>query len=369
MSTVLWWGRTEREYSRNRIVRQLFEDLGWQVTYFHPFSSQLGLLESFVRRLKRPDLLFVPCFRHRDIVSAAFWARKWRVPLVLDPLISAYEKDVFERKKWPSDSPQAERRKKWESRLFATGDVVVADTAAHARFFQDHLQVRYENLQVLYVSAEQPLFSEKPPPKPVPPFEILFYGSFLELHGIDVIINAAKKVNNPDVHWVLLGEGDMKQKMQVEASNYPNIHFESWIPYEKLSDRIARAHIMLGVFGATVLTDLVIPNKMFQSMAVGRPIITSISPAYKDSLEGSDLIGWVSGGDPVALADMVRSWLNTPDQLEKRGRETRKLFDRYFSMASLKIALKNIIEAAFANAGYDQHDSFNEFQGCESDDR
>ncbi len=351
MSTVLWWGRTEHEYSRNRIARRLFEDLGWQVTYFHPFSSQLGLLESFVHRIKRPDLLFVPCFRHRDILSAAFWARKWHVPLVLDPLISAYEKEVFEREKWPSDSRQAENRRKWESRLFAAGDVVIADTAAHARFFQDRLKVRPENLNVLYVSAEQPLFSEKSPPKSGPPFEILFYGSFLELHGIDVIINAAKRVNNPDVHWVLLGEGDTKKKMRVEAANYPNIHFESWIPYENLPDRIARAHIMLGVFGPTVLTDLVIPNKMFQSMAVGRPVITSVSPAYKDSLEGADAIGWVSGGDHVALAGMVRDWLNAPDQLEKRGRETRKLFDCYFSMASLKAALNDSIETAFANAG------------------
>ncbi|MBC2709910.1 MAG: glycosyltransferase [Desulfosarcina sp.] len=324
------------------------------MVYFHPFSSQLGLLESLMCRPKRADLLFVPCFRHRDISSAAFWARKWHVPLVLDPLISAYEKEVFEREKWPPDSPGAEHRRKWESRLFAEGDVVIADTAAHAHFFQDRLNVRPENLHVLYVSAEQPLFSEKPPPKPDPPFELLFYGSFLELHGIDVIINAAKQFNTPDVHWVLLGEGDIKQKMQIEARDYPNIRFESWIPYESLPDRIARAHIMLGVFGPTVLTDLVIPNKMFQSMAVGRPVITSISPAYNDSLEGFETIGWVPGGDPMALADMVRTWLNAPHQLEKRGRETRKLFDHYFSITSLKSALKTIIKTAFANAGYDQ---------------
>jgi glycosyltransferase involved in cell wall biosynthesis len=351
MLTVLWWGRTELEYSRNRIVRSLFEDLGWRVNYFHPFSSRLGLPESLVRRPERPDLLFVPCFRHRDISSAAFWAKKWKVPLILDPLISAYEKEVFERKKWPPNSAKAEKRRRWENRLFATGDVIIADTAAHATFFQDRLGVHPDRLQVLYVSAEQPLFSERPSPAPEPPFELLFYGSFLELHGIDIIIEAAKLLGDPDIHWVLLGAGDIKKKMQVAARDYPNIRFESWIPYEKLPDRIARAHILLGVFGPTVLTDLVIPNKMFQSMAVGRPVITSISRAYKDSLEKTNTIGWVPGGNPHALANTVHDWLKHPHLLADRGRDTRRLFDRYFSMDTLRIALNVIIEAAFAQSG------------------
>ncbi len=346
MPTVLWWGRTERDYSRNRIVRRLFEELGWEVSYFHPFSSQLGLLESIIRRPAKPDLLWVPCFRHRDIHSAAFWAKRWRVSLVLDPLISAYEKEVFERRKWPPDSRQAERRRLWEADLFGKGDILVADTSAHAAFFQERLHAPSEKSHVLFVSAEAGLFEPRPLPVSGPPFELLFYGSFLELHGVDVIVQAAKILNRPEVVWVLLGEGDMKEKIQAEARGYANIRFESWIPYETLPDRIARAHIMLGVFGPTVLTDLVIPNKMFQSMAMGRPVITSRSKGYADTLEGSDVIGWVPGGDPSALAGTVREWLEDPASLSQRGRETRGLFDAYFSPARLQAALKTIIEHA-----------------------
>ncbi|MDR3631775.1 MAG: glycosyltransferase [Desulfocapsaceae bacterium] len=349
MPTVLWWGRTERDYSRNRVVLHLFENLGWDISSFHPFSSQLGLLEAVVRRPRRPDLVWLPCFRHRDIHSAAFWARKWQVPLVLDPLISAYEKEVFERRKWPSDSRQAEHLRRWETKLFATADVLVADTSAHARFFHERLQVKPENTRVLYVGAEDGLFEARPAVNTGPPYELLFYGSFLELHGVDVIVKAAKILNRPDVTWVLLGEGDMKEGIQAEASRYPFIRFESWIPYETLPDRIARAHIMLGIFGPTVLTDLVIPNKMFQSMAVGRPVITSYSKAYTDSLEGSDIIGWVPSGDPQALADKVDNWLRHPDDLDRRGQETRALFDAYFSPVQLQTALQEIIVQAMHN--------------------
>ncbi|MFZ5570723.1 MAG: glycosyltransferase [Thermodesulfobacteriota bacterium] len=346
MPTVLWWGRTERDYSRNRIVRGLFADLGWEVAYFHPFSSQLGLLEAAVRRPSRPDLLWVPCFRHRDIHSAAVWAKKWRVPLVLDPLISAYEKEVFERRKWPPESPRAERRRLWEAGLFRKGDILVADTSAHAAFFQERLHVQPDKCHVLFVSAEAGLFEPRPLPEAGPPFELLFYGSFLELHGVEVIVRAAKLFDRPDVVWTLLGEGDLKEAIRAEARGYPNIRFESWIPYETLPDRIARAHILLGVFGPTVLTDLVIPNKIFQAMAMGRPVITSRSRGYAGTLDGSEVIGWVPDGDPAALAGKVREWLADPASLARRGLATRGLFDLHFSPARMKTALKDILDHA-----------------------
>jgi glycosyltransferase involved in cell wall biosynthesis len=346
MPTVLWWGRTERDYSRNRIVFRLFQTLGWKISFFHPFSSQMGILEAIVRRPRRPDLMWLPCFRHRDIHSAALWAKRWGVPLVLDPLISAYEKEVFERQKWPRNSKRAENLRRWEAALFSTADILVTDTSAHAGFFQENLQAKPDKMRVLHVGAETGLFESKPPAPPGPPFELLFYGSFLELHGADVIVKAAKIINRADIVWTLLGDGDLKEIIQAEARGYDNIRFEPWIQYETLPDRIARAHIMLGIFGPTVLTDLVIPNKMFQSMAMGRPVITSFSKAYAGTLEGSNVIGWVPGGAPQALADKVCDWLTHHEDLERRGRETRALFDGHFSPARLQAELKEIIDQA-----------------------
>ena len=141
MKSVLWWGRFDPEYSRNRVIKGIFAELGWNVDAFSPYTSRTGLLEAFVRRPAKPDLIWSPCFRQTDICSAAFWADTWKTPLVIDPLISAYQKDVFERKKWPPESARARRRKNWESNLLGRGNIVVADTPAHADFFRNVLQV------------------------------------------------------------------------------------------------------------------------------------------------------------------------------------------------------------------------------------
>ncbi|MDF1594389.1 MAG: glycosyltransferase, partial [Desulfobacterales bacterium] len=146
MPEVLWWGRCDPDYSRNRILRRLFDELGWEIRFFHPLASQTGGIEAFFHGLKRPDLVWIPCFRQRDILCAAIWARRWQVPLVVDPLISAYEKEVFERNKWPPASKAAEKKRLSESALFAMADVVVADTPAHAEFFRQRLHVRPDRL-------------------------------------------------------------------------------------------------------------------------------------------------------------------------------------------------------------------------------
>lgn len=350
MRTVLWWGRSDREYSRNRLLISLFRELDWTVDFFHPLSSRSGLLESYLRRFRKPDLIWSPCFRQTDIASAAHWADRWQVPLIIDPLISAYQKDVYERGKWPPDSSQARNRKRWESRLFALADSVVADTPAHADFFRDILQVRPDKLHVLYVSAEDELFTPLPFPEDTGQIEVLFYGSFLPLQGVDVIIKAAGLTADPRIRWVLLGDGDLRPVMEKHAAGIPHISFEPWIEYSLLPARISRAHILLGIFGVTPKADLVIPNKIFQSMAAGRPVITRYAEAYRETLAGSAVIGWVPPGDPDALAELVLHWTGDIGNLKQRGRETRTLFESFFGRKRTKAALRDLLDHTLTKA-------------------
>jgi glycosyltransferase involved in cell wall biosynthesis len=332
------------------LLIRLFEELGWKVDFFHPLSSRSGLLESYLRRPHKPDLLWSPCFRQTDIASAAHWADRWRLPLIIDPLISAYQKDVFERCKWPLGSPQALRRKKWESSLFARADIVIADTPAHADYFRDNLEIDSKKLRILHVSAEESLFTPAPFPPVKEYIEVFFYGSFLPLQGIDTIVDAANATEDPRIRWTILGEGDLLPQIKKRAAGNPRIAFEPWLKYIALPERLSRAHILLGVFGTTPKAGLVIPNKVFQAMASGRPLITRSAEAYRGTLADSEVIGWVPPGDPAALSHLVRQWSADSSKLKQRGLETRELFEIFFGHEKTRSVLNELVEQALTKA-------------------
>lgn len=344
MRTVLVWGRGDPDYSRNRIVVRLFSELGWQVRFFRPFSSQLGLLHSLWAGLERPDLIWVPCFRHDDIASASFRARKWQIPLVVDPFISAYAKAVLERKKYPAGSRRAEKMRQRETDLLGRADLVLADTRCHADFFVRQLGVRPEKTAVLPVGAEEELFYPGDWPEDQESIDILFYGSFLRLHGIETIIRAAALCRDLPARWTILGDGDLRSGLLQQAAGLANVSFEPWIPYGELPKRMARAHILLGIFGDTPQAARVIPNKVFQSMAIARPVITRTSAAYDGTIGGAEDIGWVEAADHQGLAATVRRWLQDPHQLCERGRRTRQLFETYFSQDRLRSILARSLD-------------------------
>ena len=324
----------------------LLSGLGWSTHIFHPLSSELGAIEAYCRRLKRPDVIWVPCFRHRDIASASHWASRWQVPLIIDPLISAYEKEVFERNKCDPDSLKGKKRRYREADLFSRADIVVADTPAHADYFNTELNVSLDKLMTLYVGAETDLFKPADVPHLKKPYQILFCGSFLKLQGAETIVAAAKQTRDLGIEWILLGEGDLKSDCMQMARGYDHIRFEPWLDYHMLPGRISKAHVLLGIFGTSLKADLVIPNKIFQAMAMGRAVITRRSKAYADTLNESETIGWVPAGDPMALAFLVKKWFEDPSHLIRRGEKTRELYDAFFSRSKLKDMLIKILETA-----------------------
>ena len=349
--TVLWWGRFDPDYSRNRILRQGYGKLGWQVVDFHPLLSPIGDLEANLRQLPRANLIHVPCFRQRDLAAAARYARRHRLPLLFDPLISAYDKQVFERAKFAENSATARRLKSSESGLFARANLVLADTDAHARFYSESLGIARDHVQVVYVGAEEALFKPDATPRALnDPLEVLFYGSFIALQGAEVIVEAARLYQGPPVRWVLLGDGPLRAACEQLAAGLPNLKFENWLPYEKLPDRIRRADILLGVFGATPKAQRVIPNKVFQALACGKPLVTCSAPAYPEPLRASAQSGltWVPPGDPERLAAAVRDLAQHPGALATHGAAALATHHRFFSEQKIREQLAAALAAVTA---------------------
>jgi glycosyltransferase involved in cell wall biosynthesis len=163
------------------------------------------------------------------------------------------------------------------------------------------------------------------------PIDVLFYGSFIPLHGAHTIIEAARIYQGPPVRWCLLGDGPAKPNCQKVAEGLSNVSFEDRIPYAQLPARIHRADILLGVFGETQKAGRVIPNKVFQALASGRPVVTRVSEAYPVAARQSEAMAWVPPGDAYALADAVAAWASEPTRLAARNQAAHGLYESCFA--------------------------------------
>jgi len=337
--SVLWWGRFDPDYSRNRILRQAFEALGWHIIDFHPHVSALAHWEVGLRSIKKPDIVWVPAFRQRDMTAAAKWATPRKIPLVFDPLISAYDKQVFERQKFSEGSEKARKLLRREKAQFDAADKVIADTDGHAKFFAGTFDIILEKITVIPVSAEENLFL----PKPVQPksdmLEALFFGSFIGLQAPAVIVEAAKLCTAP-IHWTLLGNGSEKAACETLAAGQENISFEDYLPYDQLPARIHKADILLGIFGATDKAARVIPNKVYQALACGRPVVTRASNAYPEETTG---LLQIPAGNPQALAEVMERLYKGRENLAERGAAARQYYEQHFSTRKVEDSLRSVL--------------------------
>jgi glycosyltransferase involved in cell wall biosynthesis len=70
-------------------------------------------------------------------------------------------------------------------------------------------------------------------------------------------------------------------------------------------ERLRHAHVLLGIFGTTEKAARVVPHKLYQGLALGRPLITADTPAVRDFFTPGEHLLTVPAGEPAALAEAV----------------------------------------------------------------
>src|SRR5690606_13038787 len=115
---------------------------------------------------------------------------------------------------------------------------------------------------------------------------------------------AARRSDPADVRWILIGQGQETARVQQMLDEQPVPHLTSipWVDYEALRAHIAAADIGLGIFGDSDKAGRVIPNKVFQILSVGKPLITRDSAGIRELVDdGAPGVYLVPPADPDAL--------------------------------------------------------------------
>ncbi|MGZ6728912.1 MAG: glycosyltransferase [Gaiellaceae bacterium] len=311
---VLYFGTYERDYPRNAQVISCLRGAGVEVVERHESvwegrrqSWQAGLgtatrlaaaeLRLLRRRQARFDVVLVGYPGHLDLAAARRVARGR--PIVFNPLVSLTDTFVSDRRRFRPGSLAARALAAIDQSAIRAADLTVADTRANAAYLAQLAGLPPDRIDHCFVGAEERLF--QPGWSPQEPFTFLFVGKLIPLHGLETMLAAAREA--PELRIRLVGSGQLEALLEARP---PNIEWVRWVEYDQLPGELHRAGAALGIFGTSDKAQRVIPNKAFQALACGTPIVTADTPAARELLVHDESALLVPPGDPVALAAALR---------------------------------------------------------------
>ena len=343
---VCYFGTYDVEQSRNNVIIQGLQQNGVKVLECHAKlwyntadkirSVRGGLfnpgllgraLASYLRLLRRHarigdyDVMVVGYAGHFDLFLAKLLTSLSRKPLVFDALLSLTETVVEDRGLAQRGWLLARLVYLVDKYACRLADLVLLDTEAHVRHFQQDLGVRPDKLRWVPVGADEVYCRGPSPVGESDPFQVVYFGQYIPLHGVNYVVEAAKLLEGrPDIHFELVGDGQTYAEAAslAERLRVQNVTFHrTWLSPEGLiAEHIVPADVCLGVFGDSPKARRVVPIKVFVALAMGKPVITGDSPAAREMLiHGTDAI-LCEMANPRALAQAIL--------LLKRDRPLRK---------------------------------------------
>ena len=150
---------------------------------------------------------------------------------------------------------------------------------------------------------------------------MLQYGKWSPLHGAEVVLAAAELLRAEPFRFVLIGEGQLSAELQgaIAARELANVEWLGQLPAAELRAHTLAADVCLGVFGGSEKAARVVPNKVFDALACGRPVVTADSDGAREWLRDGETALLTPAGDAAALAAALRRLLD-----DARARPSRR---------------------------------------------
>ena len=348
LATICMFGHFAPNYARNRQVEDSLTALGASVVQVQRDGPVLRRWPRLARdcRDREFDALWVAFLGYSDVPLAWIISRWRRVPLVFDAFVLLHDTFVTDRGTVRRRTPTSLFLRMLETLSCHLADIVVIDTVDHADRLARRAHLDPARIHVLHVGSDHDEPCREQPP--VAPFTVAFYGSFMPLHGVDVIVRAAGFLNDEhDVQFVVVGGGQTKPDAVELARQLgcENIAFLDPLPGPALRDLLCRAHVLLGVFGTSAKTMVVVPNKVVDALALGKPVVTAGTPAIRRLLDDSQIMT-VPPGDARALADAILTLRSDPAAARRLAGEGRRAYELLFSRTARSPEMAAILQAA-----------------------
>ncbi len=342
---------------RNRLRRSVEECDGIRVvrvwTYVAPNAGTLRRIANYVSymlsatwaslRLGRPDVVIATSPQFFCGWAGVFVSRLKRAPLVLEI------RDI-----WPEsisavgairNRPLLAFLEMLERRMYRAADRIVAV----GNGYKEHIARKLgsaDRISVITNGVDADRFSPRPADAELKQrfhvgerFVCSYIGTIGMAHGLEVVIRAAallKQQGRGDICFLLVGDGAARAALEEEAKRSgveDVVLFTGRQPHDQMPPLLALSNACLVHLKACELFETVIPSKIFETMAMQRPIIMGVAGEARDIVLRANAGIPMTPDSPESLVECVCRLADDPtacDAMGESGRQfVRQEYDRH----------------------------------------
>lgn len=359
--SICFFGTYESSFPRTRTLIQACKLKGFEVMECHKpfwekirekaeFFSMNSVIKNGIRllmiyislavrylSLTDHDAVVVGYNGYFDMPLARLLTRIRKKTLIFTPVFPLYETLVEDRKYVNRDSLKS----KWVHRVdeisCRLADWIIIETKTYLNYYCEEFNVPREKIFQIPLGADERNFYLRPSKKQsLEPsmLKVLFYGKFIPLQGISTIVRAAKLLEqNKEIEFEIIGSGQLSESIErlSRELEVKNIDFIKWVNYEELPEHICDTHICLGIFGRTPKAQRGIPIKVYEALAMKKPVITGDTPAAREVFIHKKNAVLCETGNPQALADSIVFLKESKELRERIAEQGFELYQKLFS--------------------------------------
>jgi len=309
--------------------------------FYQFFTAYVKLI--FKHKNLEYDFIILPW---RSIITLPLIKLIHRKPIIYFPAFSIYDTLVNDRKNLKKNSLRAKIIHWIDGLACKLVDRVVLESSEEINYFIKEFNLPNEKFRQLSFATDESIFIPQSDFRG-DKFAVLFFGTFIPLHGIEIIVDAANLLKKEkDIEFILCGDGQTMPEIKklIQKKDIDNIVMSGFVSKKELLEHLKKSNVCLGIFGNTIKANKVVTNKVFQILASRKPLITMDSAAVREIfLKNGINCMLVQPSSSKKLAEAILFLKNNPEKTRQIASAGYDTYQEHLSINQVGKKLVGII--------------------------
>lgn len=325
------------------------KDMGWWQLMKRVLRKYklIGEIARHIPDIKKCDAIYVGYPGHFEVLPAFIIGKIFRKKVFFFPVIVFYTGFVDDQGILEKNSLLARIIKLGEKLIYSMVDVVLPDTPLQKQHLIKLFNLPESKLRVLPIGADGKAYKYTPYINMETKINCTYYGLYTPLHGVEHIIEAAHILKDDcDIKFTFVGNGKTFQENfdRAKKLGLDNVEFFHNTPESEHVAILQKADLFFGFLQDHPTVTRVIPNKVYQGLALGKVVVTADSPVARSVFTHKKDIYLVKPSDAKDLAEKILELKNNPELRKQIAENGYQLYQQKFTPKAIGKALVKYIE-------------------------